>query len=576
MADSIGKIVWDSLEPRERRKLWFIWVLILVSMVLETFSLGMVLPIIAVLTDDGYRDRFPGVYEFFGEPSTERLLMIGVVFLFVLYIVKNTFFYVSSRVQRRFLNDTSARLSQRAFSRYLRQPYEFHLQHNSATLINNAEIAKSIISGGLDPFLTLLTDGLVAIGLFIMLLVVEPVGTISTILVFGLSAGIFQVVTREKIAEWGRLRKKHLALVLQHLQQGLGGAKEVKLLGREQKFLDDHEEHLVASMEITRKFSLMQMLPRLWLEVIAIGSLAALVGVMTATSDDVTKILPVLGLFAATAFRVIPSIGRIIASIQAITFSAPQIRAVHKDLSLAVPDYVEATSPVTFARNIEFRNVSFTYGSGSRQSLSDVSLTIDCGESVGIVGPSGAGKSTLIDLLLGLLEPSSGEILIDGEPMGSNIRGWQRLVGYVPQSIYLTDDTLLKNVAFGLHPRDIDHGAVDRAVEAAQLSDFVKSLPDGLNTVVGERGVRLSGGQRQRIGIARALYNEPKVLVLDEATSALDTETESGVMESVRNLQGARTVIIVAHRLTTVAHCSKIFTIEESRLVDSRVQSSQE
>ena len=567
MADSIGKIVWSSLTTRERRKLWFIWLLILISMVLETFSLGMVLPLIAILTDDSYRERFPGIYSFLGEPSTERLLMLGVGFLLVLYVVKNAYFYVSTRIQRRFLNDASARLSQLAFSRYLRQPYEFHLQHNSATLINNAEIAKSIVSGGLDPFLTLLTDGLVAVGLFILLLVVEPIGTVSTIAVFGLSAGLFQLVTRKRIAEWGRLRKRHLALVLQHLQQGLGGAKEVKLLGRERKFLDDHEEHLVASMDIARKFALMQMLPRLWLEVIAIASLVALVGVMTATSDGVTQILPVLGLFAATAFRVIPSIGRIIASVQAITFAAPQIRSVYRDLSLDVAEEPGPVTPMSFTREIQLRNVCFTYESGSRPSLDDVSMEIGCGESVGIVGPSGAGKSTLIDLLLGLLQPTSGEILVDGVPLASNVRGWQRLVGYVPQSIYLTDDSLLKNVAFGLHERDIDLGAVERALEAAQLRDFIKTLPDGMQTLVGERGVRLSGGQRQRIGIARALYNDPKVLVLDEATSALDTETENGVMESVRHLQGERTIVIVAHRLSTVSHCSRVFNVENSRLV---------
>jgi ABC-type multidrug transport system fused ATPase/permease subunit len=570
MAESIGKIVWHSLTTRERRKLWFIWVLILVSMVLETFSLGMVLPLIAVLTDDSYRERFPGVYSFLGEPSTERLLVIGVAVLLMVYIVKNVYFYVSTRIQRRFLNDASARLSQLAFSRYLRQPYEFHLQHNSATLINNAEVAKSIVSGGLDPFLTLLTDGLVAIGLFVLLLVVEPIGTVSTIAVFGLSAGLFQLATRKKIAEWGRLRKKHLALVLQHLQQGLGGAKEVKLLGRERKFLDDHEEHLVASMEISRKFSLMQMLPRLWLEVIAIASLVALVGVMTATSDDVTQILPVLGLFAATAFRVIPSIGRIIASIQAITFAAPQIRSVYKDLGIDVPEEAGPSRVMSFVGKIEFRNVSFSYESGNKASLNDVSLEIQCGESVGIVGPSGAGKSTLVDILLGLLAPTSGEIFIDDVPMSSNVRGWQSLVGYVPQSIYLTDDSLKKNVAFGLHERDIDSVAVESAIAAAQLSEFVATLPNGLDTVVGERGVRLSGGQRQRIGIARALYNNPKVLVLDEATSALDSETESGVMDAVRSLQGERTVIIVAHRLSTVEHCSRIFTIEDSRLVATR------
>ncbi|NDE60031.1 MAG: ATP-binding cassette domain-containing protein, partial [Acidimicrobiia bacterium] len=266
--------------------------------------------------------------------------------------------------------------------------------------------------------------------------------------------------------------------------------------------------------------------------------------------------------------------GRIIASIQAITFAAPQIRAVHQDLSLEVPDEVEFVEPMSFTDRVELKDVSFSYESGTRKSLSGVSLTIHCGESVGIVGPSGAGKSTLVDLLLGLLSPTNGEILVDGHPMSANVRGWQRLVGYVPQSIYLTDDSLLKNVAFGLHSRDIDEAAVRRSIEAAQLTEFVGTLPDGLNTIVGERGVRLSGGQRQRIGIARALYNNPRVLVLDEATSALDTETENGVMESVRNLQGERTVIIVAHRLTTVSHCTRIFTIEDAQLVDTRAHTA--
>ena len=563
----IARIVWRVLTSVERRKLISIWFLILVGMVIETLSLGLILPLIGLLTNSDYQSKYPKVFDFFGNPSDKTLLVAGSLVLVAIYAVKNIFLYFSASVQRKFINNSSARISQMVFKSYLAQPYEFHLTRNSATLIRNAENANSVITGGLDPFLVLLTDGLVAIGLFVLLMLVEPVGTLCVLVVFGGAAIGFQALTRKRITEWGRLRKTHMKMVLKHLQQGLGGVKEIKVLGRENEFFIEHEHHLVKSMEINRKYALIQLLPRLWLEVLAIIGLAILVAVMAGTRDDVSSFLPTLGLFAATAFRILPSIGRIMASFQTIAYSSPLIRTVDEDLKISVVADTTQNRELLFKKEIKFENVSFSYASAHRPSLQNVSLSILLGEAVGIVGPSGAGKSTLVDIFLGLLSPSEGTVRVDGEDIATGRRSWQNQVGYVPQSIYLVDDSLIRNIAQGIPHELIDHNAILRALRAAQVEEFVSTLPLGLETIVGERGVRLSGGQRQRIGIARALYSNPQVLVLDEATSSLDTETERGVMDAVKALQGEKTVVIVAHRLSTVSYCSKILSIEDARLV---------
>jgi ABC-type multidrug transport system fused ATPase/permease subunit len=538
-------------------------------MVIETLSLGLILPLIGLLTNSDYQGKYPKVFDFFGNPSDKTLLVAGSLVLVAIYAVKNTFLYFSASIQRKFINNSSARISQMVFKSYLAQPYEFHLTRNSATLIRNAENANSVITGGLDPFLVLLTDGLVAVGLFVLLMLVEPVGTLCVLVVFGGAAIGFQALTRKRITEWGRLRKTHMKMVLKHLQQGLGGVKEIKVLGRENEFFIEHEHHLVKSMAINRKYALIQLLPRLWLEVLAIIGLAILVAVMASTREDVSSFLPTLGLFAATAFRILPSIGRIMASFQTIAYSSPLIRTVDEDLRISVVADATQNKELVFKREIKFENVSFSYASAHRPSLQNVSLSILLGEAVGIVGPSGAGKSTLVDIFLGLLSPSEGVVSVDGEDIATGRRSWQDQVGYVPQSIYLVDDSLIRNIALGIPHELIDHNAVLRALRAAQLEEFVSTLPLGLETVVGERGVRLSGGQRQRIGIARALYSNPQILVLDEATSSLDTDTERGVMDAVRALQGDKTVVIVAHRLSTVSYCSKIFNIEDAQLIAS-------
>ena len=301
--------------PTERRRLVFIWVLILLGMFLETFSLGLIIPFIGLLSQENYRDSIPAVFEFFGNPSQRDMLLYAMVAIAIVYVLKSIFLYYSTYIQRRFIYQTSGRLTQAAFETYLRQPYAYHLDRNSATLIRNVENARSIIGGGLDPALVLLTDGLVATGLFVMLLVVEPVGTLCVLILF-IAAGLgFQLSTRKRIETWGKARKVHAGKVLQHLQQGLNGAKEIKMLGRERKFLDDHEFHLKMSLDVDRRYVMLQSLPRLFFEAVAVVGLALLVIIMVGSGDEIKDILPTLGLFAATAFRVMPSIGRVIASV---------------------------------------------------------------------------------------------------------------------------------------------------------------------------------------------------------------------------------------------------------------------
>jgi ABC-type multidrug transport system fused ATPase/permease subunit len=428
--------------------------------------------------------------------------------------------------------------------------------------------------------LTMTTELLVLLGISTLLLAVEPVGTLIAVFLLGGAAWTFHYATRDRIVRWGKSRQLHDGLRLQHLQQGLGGAKDAKLLGRESNFLDQYRVHNTQSARVGQFQATLQMLPRLWLELLAVVGLATLVITMLAQGRGPTTIVPTLGLFAAAAFRLMPSVNRTLGALQGLRYSLPAVNTLHDELRLAMAEPAggeqrQGTAIPVFQTDICLANVSYTYPSAAVPAVDDLNLRIRKGESVGFVGPSGSGKSTLVDVILGLLTPSAGRVLVDGENIQTNLRAWQDQIGYVPQSIYLTDDTLRRNVAFGLPNEAIDNDAVGRAIRAAQLHEFAAGLPQGLETLVGERGIRLSGGQRQRIGIARALYHDPAVLVLDEATSALDTATERGVMEAVTALRGNKTILIVAHRLSTVANCDRLYRLEQGRIVAETVPPSE-
>ena len=540
----------------------------IVGSVLETLSLGLVVPVVGLLTRPNYIQNFPRVNELLGYP-TEHQFVIGMMFaLVVVYIAKSFFLIWSAWVQRGYSASVTTRIGRQLFRSYLYQPYAFHLQRNSAVLIRNSQNSGLVMTGIIDPILVISSDILVTAGLLVLLIKLEPIGSIATISIFGLTSWIFRKFTNSRIKTWGEIQNFHKRMLLQHLQQGFGGVKDVKILGTEEYFASQYGENLLKNSEVVRRFSIAQTLPRFGLEILTIIGLAVLVSTMVLLDSELPEILPVLGLFGAAAFRLLPAVNRLISNFQIINVSRPQVNEVFEDLDL--PDQLnhKNSDRSTLTSAISIVDISFSYAESLKNVVSGVSVKIGRGEAVGLIGSSGSGKSTLVDILLGLLEPNSGKVLVDGSDIHDDLRGWQDQIGYVPQSIFLTDDTLRRNVAFGLPKDKIDDDAVRSAIRSAQLEEFVASLPEGMETVVGERGVRLSGGQRQRIGIARALYNNPDVLVLDEATSSLDTETEHGVMQAVQALQGDKTVIIVAHRLSTVEYCDRLYRLENAQIVD--------
>lgn len=565
---------WHILTPGQRRAAIVLLGMMLIGMILETLGIGLVIPALALMTQSDLAARYPmlaPVLNSLGNPSQEHLVVFGMLGLVVVYAIKTLFLALLATRQLRYVYGLRADISQRLYAGYLRQPYAFHLQRNSAQLVQNVVTETNLftVTGVIAGFY-LITELLVLLGISTLLLAIEPVGALVVVSTLGLAGWGFSRITRNRILRWGEERQLHEGLRIQHLQQGLGGVKDVKLLGREADFLAEYWVHNSGSARVSQREHAMQMLPKLLLELLAVAGLAALVIVMISRGKPVGTLLPTLGLFAAAAFRIMPSVNRVLLAIQGVRYTLPVIDTLYSDLRMLdnTPLPKEAGVPIPFNHALSLDHVTFHYSSSDRQALRNISLSIQRGASVGFVGGSGAGKSTLVDIILGLLSPVSGSVKVDGIDIQANLRGWQDQIGYVPQSIFLTDDTLRRNVAFGIPAGEIDEAAVERAIRAAQLDRFISDLPKGLDTMVGERGVRLSGGQRQRIGIARALYHDPQVLVLDEATSSLDTATEHEVMEAVRSLQGEKTIIIVAHRLSTVEHCDYLYRLEQGEVVE--------
>ncbi|MGH8249562.1 MAG: ABC transporter ATP-binding protein [Steroidobacteraceae bacterium] len=572
MSISTVRRMWGLLTPAQHRRALSLLVLMLIGMGLEALGVGAVIPAIALLTQPGYVDRFPvlrSLVAALGNPKQEILVVGGMVTLVGIYLIKTMFLALLAWRQTHFAYAVQTELSHRLFALYLRQPYAFHLQRNSAQLIRNAISEVQHLTGhAMIPAMQLLTEALVLVGLCTLLFVVEPLGALMVVVVLGGSAWGFHRVTRRHILRWGKERIRHDGLRLQHLQQGLGGVKDVKLLGREGEFLGQYRRHNVASARASQLQKTFQQFPRLWLELLAVAGLAALVLAILAQGRALETVLPTMGLFAAAAFRTLPSVNRVLSSMQSLRYGLPVVDILHAELAIEFPAAPASDgNAIQLRRSLQIDGVDYAYPGSRASALSGLSITVCCGESVGFVGPSGAGKSTLVDILLGLLKPDSGCVRVDGVDIESGMRSWQDQIGYVPQTIYLTDDSLRRNVAFGLPNDQIDDQAIARAIQAAQLDEFVRALPGGLETVVGERGIRLSGGQRQRIGIARALYHDPSVLVLDEATSSLDTTTEREVMESVQALKGSKTIIVVAHRLSTVERCHRLYRLVGGKII---------
>jgi ATP-binding cassette, subfamily B, bacterial PglK len=577
---SLFKKIWYILNLRQRRGSMLLLGLMLISMVLETFGVGLIIPAMVLITQNDLAIKYPFLepwLNILGNPSHQNLIIIGMSILVGVYMIKTFFLIFLTWVQGKFLFGVQLSLSHRLYAGYLRQEYTFHLQQNSAYLIRNIVTETELFAyKAILAAMTLITESLVILGVTLLLLFIEPAGAILVAVILGTAGTLFHMMTKKRLLNWGEARQLHESLRLQHLQQGLGGSKEVKLLGREEEFLAQYNTHNTKRALVSRWENLLQNLPRLCLELLAVTSLASLMLTMVLQGKSVATFMPTLGLFAAAAFRLIPAANRMLGALQNLKYSQPITTTIYSEVNQLneLNSTPAQTAPIVFSEKLELSNVSYTYLNAASPAVKEVSLTINKGASVGVIGESGAGKSTLIDLILGLLTPTAGCIKVDGIDIQSNLRGWQNEIGYVSQSIYLSDDTLRRNIAFGLPNEQIDDAAVIKALKSAQLDKFIATLPDGLETLVGERGVRLSGGQRQRIGIARALYHNPSVLVLDEATSSLDVGTEEEVMQEVHALQGGRTLIIIAHRMSAVKDCDRLIHFDSGRILEEKAPSS--
>lgn len=558
-----------------RRELVFIVFLLLIGMVLEAGGIGILVPALSFLLDSNL-DSHPAiakyVYLFFGKISIARLIFYGLIVMFIFFLFKSVFLVYSAYRQARFVNTLSRDLSKELFSGYLFMPYIFHLQKNSSELHRNIQIEILHFGGICLSALSLATELTTIFGICILFLYIEPFGAISVILFFGFFTYILNKITNTRIRNWGYLRQHFDGLANKILFEGLGGVKQIILSQNESFFIEKFVEVKKGKGSTDTKINTLAAVPRLYLELLAVGGVSIMVITIQFQHKPMTNLIPLIGIFMAAAFRLIPSINKIVNGLQTINYAEPILKVLGNEFQiirgLTRNHAITKTNrgEWVFMQKIDFKDVTFSYPDSDRIILNKINFSIKQGEFIGIIGTTGAGKSTLIDLLVGLLAPVSGDILIDGKNLNGIVSRWQQIIGYVPQTIYLTDDTLRSNIAFGISEDLIDDERINKALKTAQLADYIASLSDGLNTYVGERGVRLSGGERQRIGIARALYHDPPVIVLDEATSSLDNITEKEFMDAVNALHGLKTIIVIAHRLTTVEKCDTVYELQSGNL----------
>ena len=564
--------IFSLLDRSARWRVALLFGLMLSATLLEMAGLGLLLPFLQLVIEPDGLQRLPygpWLLSLAGGDANQLLLVMSVA-LIVFFIVKNIYLILVVWFQNRFVMVRMAECSRAMLERIMAQPYASFVQRNTAEMIRNTRHLVSVVfSKGLMPFLQLSLEGMTALGVLGVLLAVDPLATLLvTGVLMAVLSGYF-LIMRRRVQRWGEHSVQLEARIQLWLQQSLGAFKELRLSGRAGFFTASYGQVTRARSEFDTKSATVPNIPRLMLEAVAAAGLVLVVIAYLLQGRAPAEAIPTLGVFAVAAIRVAPSLSRLVSNLTLLRESRKAIAIVHAEYhALPAPGASIKARPLPVTRDIEVHALTFQYPGATQPALREVGLVIRKGESVALVGRSGAGKTTLVDVILGLLEPTAGRVLVDGGDTRDKLAAWQRSIGYIPQTIYLIDDTLRRNVALGVADHAIDEERVLRACRLAQLEPVITGLPDGLDTMVGERGARLSGGQRQRIAIARALYDDPHVLVLDEATSALDAETEHEITRAIDALSGLKTVIVVAHRLSTVRHCDRIVLMENGRIVD--------
>lgn len=563
------------LDKRQKVIVAGILIIIIVGSFLELLGVSAILPLINVVLEPeiiSTNQYYSLVANLFKVNEAADFIFIFSIILCIIYIGKNCYLIISRNIQLKFSYELQRGISMRLMDSYLHQDYLFHVSHNVSELQRNVQTDVNSLFNMVSSFMNLLVELTTCLLLVIFLLIADAATTVLTIGLLGITLTIFLLIYRRIQVNFGKRRREAYAQACKWLLQSFAGIKEIKVMNREDFFLKNYDENLKESNRASKNANVATMLPKHIIEPLCVCSLLITICIRIGQGKDIEEFVTTLTVFAAAAIRMLPSFNRLTEYMGSILYNKASVDNVFADLKEA--EELEKNmrlqkgngTKLSLNDKICVENITFTYPNTKKHIFEDADVTIKKYESVAFVGSSGAGKTTLADIVIGLLKPEKGTVYVDGADVFECLAAWHSAIGYIPQMIYLMDDTIRANIVFGLPEEEIDDEKVWKALEKAELADFVRELDEGMYTQIGDRGVRLSGGQRQRIGIARALYMDPDVLILDEATSALDNETEAAVMESIENLQGKTTLIIIAHRLTTIQNCDKVYEVEDGKI----------
>ena len=573
------KKLFFIITPKERKQFMSLIFVVIIMAFLEMVGLASILPFMSVVTNPSiietnyilnyiYNDFT--IFEF--ESKIDFIIFLGLI-VFLILIISLFFKALTAYIQAKFVQTSQFNISKRLVECYLNQPYAWFLNRHSADLGKNilSEVA-AIVGSGIRPMVELIAKSIVAIMIIILLLLVNLKITIIASMVFVISYGLTFLYVNKFLKYYGNKRLESNRLRFNAIVEAFGATKEIKISGLEPVYISNFSRPAKIYAESQVISSIISQIPRYILEAVAFGGILLLMLYFIFITGDFNNSIPLISMYAFAGYRLMPALQQIYSSITQIAFIGPSLDKTYHDLkTLNQFEKNQSQSDLFLKKTINLNNISYSYSGGSKKTIKDINLSISAKSTVGFIGVSGSGKTTTIDIILGLLEPQSGTLEIDGKVINkNNLKSWQNHIGYVPQHIYLSDDTISSNVAFGKSFEDISQDAVEKACKIANIHDFIMNeLPGQYHTKIGERGVRLSGGQRQRIGIARALYNNPHVLIFDEATSSLDENTEKAVMDAVNKLDKDKTIIIITHRLNTVSKCDKIFLFEDGKIKNS-------
>lgn len=562
----------------KKQKIGFVLltIVIIIGAFLEMVGVSAILPVVYVIMDEQSVITDPRLnffYKGLGFESTRSFMTFLIGMIVLLYFVKNVFLAYRNYFKFKFVQNTRCEISVRMMRCYLKQPYIYHSLNNSAKIQRNVVNDAGAFKDYILAISELMVGAILCLLLIVYMLVTDPFITIMLVVIFGL-VGVLVLKPFNKILNrYGEDSRSSGENIVKWVNQSLGGIKEVKIGEKENFFADKFTKAASIFAHAEKMNQVLATLPGLIMETVAIGGVLVLVIIKLSFGENASNLIPVLSAIALAGMKLLAAFNTTTSALSRIYFTRPSMEALYYDLK-ELEGYpmlemdIKIQDKNTFNKEITVKNVSYSYPESDRKILNGIDMKIECGTSVAFIGTSGMGKTTLADVVLGVLEPQSGEIFVDGVSMNSDMAKWHRMFGYIPQTIYMMDDTIRNNIAFGIDEENIVEEDIWKAVEEAQLREFIESLEDGLDTVIGEQGMRLSGGQRQRIGIARALYSRPSILVLDEATSALDNDTEKAVMEAIDGLHGKLTMIIIAHRLTTIQNCDKVYEIFNGTIIE--------